>query len=91
MKTATMNNYMTLIPMALLEFENLDILPPVRPNFVPKIACSSILVKTGKMNNEVILFVIMQMKFDDFDFWLLKAQFSTKNKKCFNSNIWHSE
>ena len=40
-----------LISMTLLEFENFDFLPPVGPNFVPKINFSKILIKLAKMNN----------------------------------------
>ena len=37
--------------MALLEFENVDFLSPVRPNLVPKSHSPKILMKIGKMNN----------------------------------------
>ena len=31
------------------------------------------------MNNQITVFLTMQMKFNDFNFWHLKAQFGIKN------------
>ena len=48
--------------LTLLKFENFDVLP-VTPNLVWKTNCFSILMKTDKINNEIALFMIMQIKF----------------------------
>ena len=42
---------MTLISMVLLKFDNFDILLKFSPNLVPESSCSSVLMKTSKMNN----------------------------------------
>ena len=42
---------MTLILMALLEFENFDFMPPARLNVLPKLKCASTSMKIDTVNN----------------------------------------
>ena len=44
---------MMLISMVLLEFKNINFLPPVRPNVVLKLKCASIFMKIDTVNNTV--------------------------------------
>ena len=59
---------MTLISVVLLPFEHFGFLLPVRSNLVPRINCSSILMKIRKMNNEITPSLVIQLQFDDFNF-----------------------
>ena len=76
-----------LILLALLEFPNFKFLPLVRSDLIFKVNWSSILMKISKTNNETTLFLMMQMKFEYFNFWHPKAQFVSTQFECKSTSI----
>ena len=62
---------MVLTSKALLIFGHFDFPPFARLNVLPKLKFDSIFMKTDTVNNETTLFLIMQMKFRSFNFYLL--------------------
>ena len=62
---------MTVVSMALLEFENFDFLPPARLKLLTKLKCAPIFMKIDTHNNLMILFQIIQIKFRSFNFLFL--------------------
>ena len=57
--------------MALLEIKHFDFLLPITFNLLPKLKYTSTFKKIDTVNNKITLFLLMQIIFRNFNFFLL--------------------